>query len=878
MKHNKLLTLTLLAAFLILVSASFSYAQNSLTFGTVEVCPSPAGSTVDVPVYINNSVELAAIDIVGEVVTIADVSLTVLSVAYDTRMSDVTVIDYRFGISDLGGGVFRFGATKLNHDVNLAVADGQVATLTLEFTSDCELGSAAIDPASGVSGANTVSTTFADNAATLIVPDPITSGLISVVNDTPEFVACPDDQSIYWNGGSYSFNFDATDADLACGCDVHTYRLLNSSIGSISVDQGVYQYAGQPGDIGCNTVTVEVEDLYGGTDTCIFELEVLNVAPVVVCPDDVVEILWGYEATATATATDADFGPSGLTYSLGLGTTCPGSGAHEPQIGVTDGVFTWLTEETNAYLGTFFAEVIVTDGAPLDLCNTENADTCYIEILVKPKFRVTIEKAEGPDGYGVLQGHYYSLPIFLDDSYVSMEMGGFDFLIAYDASALTFIEATPGALLTQCGWEYFVYRFGPDGNCGNACPSGLLRVVAMAETNNGNIHPTCFDSGSGTELALLKFFVTNDRTFECHYAPVEFYWMDCGDNTISSKYGDTLFLEDGVWTFEGNPMGDPPVGYDLLPGYWGVGDDCLVGDKHFPLRAIDFKNGGIDIICADDIDGRGDINANGLMNEIADAVMFTNYFINGLAAFADHVEASIAASDVNADGTTLSVADLVYLIRVIQGDAQPYPKLTPNAESITVLTQLMGNAMTVKYNGVEAGAALFVFSLEGTVGQPTLLAGADGMEIAYSATDSEVRVLIYNIGPNAINTGDILSIPVEGTLELTETEIADFNGSALNVSTRILPTRFELAQNYPNPFNPTTTMMLAMPVAGNYNLAIYNIAGQLIQSFSGHAEASVVEVTWDGTDSYGSKVASGVYFYKFTANNFSETKKMILMK
>jgi hypothetical protein len=788
-------------------------------------------------------------------------------------MADPMVIDYRFGISTLVGGEFRFGATKLDHDVNLATGNGRVATLTLEFVSDCELGTAMINPASGVSGVNTVSTAFTDDAANLIVPDPITSGTINVVNDAPVIDNCPTAAfQIPWNGGSVSIDFDATDSDIACGCDVLTWTVL-SGIGSISVDMGVYLYVGAPGNIGCNTVTVEVADLYGGADTCVFDIEVLNTPPEIVCPEEVIEILWGYEATGTVTATDADGGPSGMTFSLGAGTTCPGSGPNAPQIGTTDGVFTWLTEETNAYLGTFIAEVIVTDGAPLDACNTENADTCYIEILVKPKFRVTIEKA-----HDVLQGHYLNVPIFLDDSYVSMEMGGFDFLIAYDATALTFIEATAGALLTQCGWEYFVYRYGPTGNCGNACPSGMLRLVAMAETNNGNIHPTCWDSGSGTELAVMKFFVTDDRTFECHYAPIEFYWMDCGDNTISSKHGDTLFLEDGVWSFVGNPMGDPPTGYDLLPGYWGVGDDCLVGDKHFPLRAIDFKNGGVDIICSEDIDARGDINANGLMNEIADAVMFTNYFINGLAAFGDHVEASIAASDVNADGTTLSVADLVYLIRVIQGDAQPYPKLTPNAETVTVLTQLMGEAMTVKYNGVEAGAALFVFSLEGTVGEPTLLAGASDMEIAYSATDNEVRVLVYNIGPNAINTGDILSIPVEGKLELTETEIADFNGSALNVSTRVLPTRFELAQNYPNPFNPTTTMMLSMPVAGKYNLAIYNIAGQLIQNFSGTSEAGVVEVIWDGTDSYGNKVASGVYFYKFTSRNFSETKKMILMK
>jgi hypothetical protein len=879
MKHNKLLTLSLLAAFLILISASYSNAQNSLSFGSVDVCPSPIGSTVEVPVLIDNSVELAAIDIVGDVVDLGDgVDLVVTGVDFNTRMDDDMIIDYRFGIQDLGAGVFRFGATKLLHDMNLPTGNGQIATLTLEFLSDCLLGSASIDPASGTWNLNPVSTKFTDDAATLITPT-VASGAVNVVNDPPEIVDCPGTQQIYWKTGSYSFDFNSSDDDLACGCDVNTWKLLNSSIGSITVDAGVYQYVGNPADIGCNTITVEVADDYGAKDTCIFDIEVLNIPPEITCPEEVIEILWGYTATATVTATDEDGGPSGLTYSLGAGTTCPGSGPYEPQIGTVDGVFTWLTEEDNAYLGTFFAEVIVTDGAPLDACNTENADTCYLEILVKPKFRVTIEKAEGPDGDGVLQGHYLNLPIFLDDSYVSMEMGGYDFLIAYDASALTFIEAYPGALLETCGWEYFVYRFGPDGNCGNACPSGLLRLVAMAETNNGDDHPTCFDSELGTELAVLKFFVTDDRTFECHYAPVEFYWLDCGDNTISSKYGDTLFLEDYVFSFVGNDMGDPPDGYDLLPGYWGVGDDCLLGDKYYPLRAIDFKNGGVDIICSDDIDARGDINANGLSNEIADAVMFTNYFVNGLAAFGDHVEASIAASDVNADGTTLSVADLVYLIRVIQGDALPYPKLTPNAETVTVLTQQMGEAMTVKYNGVDAGAALFVFSLEGMVtGEPTLLESADGMEIVYSVTDSEVRVLVYNIGPNAIHAGDIVSIPVEGNLVLEETEIADFNGSAMNVSTRVLPTRYELAQNYPNPFNPSTTINLSLPVAGEFSLTVFNIAGQVVRTFNGTSDAGVVPITWDGMDSHGNSVASGVYFYKVTANSFSETKKMILMK
>jgi len=67
-------------------------------------------------------------------------------------------------------------------------------------------------------------------------------------------------------------------------------------------------------------------------------------------------------------------------------------------------------------------------------------------------------------------------------------------------------------------------------------------------------------------------------------------------------------------------------------------------------------------------------------------------------------------------------------------------------------------------------------------------------------------------------------------------------------------------------------------VAGDYALAIYNVAGQLIRTFDGSASAGVVKVVWDGKDASGSTVASGMYFYKATVGSFTTTKKMVLMK
>jgi hypothetical protein len=307
----------------------------------------------------------------------------------------------------------------------------------------------------------------------------------------------------------------------------------------------------------------------------------------------------------------------------------------------------------------------------------------------------------------------------------------------------------------------------------------------------------------------------------------------------------------------------------------------MEGDKEFPLHAIDFYGGGVDIVCSDSIDARGDINVNGLSNEIADAVMFTNYFISGLSAFAGHVEASIAASDVNADGITLSVADLVYLVRVIQGDANPYPKVDPGTNAIDIRTQVIGEQMTVGYSAEsEVGAVYMRFEFTGSIGTPNLGNGASGMDLKYSVNGNELNVLIYNIGQEAINAGEnvLLTIPVTGDIKLAEVDAADFYGNVLSHTSHILPSRFDLAQNYPNPFNPSTTINLALPVAADYSVAIYNIAGQLIRTYDGYANAGVVSIVWDGKDASGNQVASGVYFYKAQADKFSATKKMLLMK
>jgi len=85
---------------------------------------------------------------------------------------------------------------------------------------------------------------------------------------------------------------------------------------------------------------------------------------------------------------------------------------------------------------------------------------------------------------------------------------------------------------------------------------------------------------------------------------------------------------------------------------------------------------------------------------------------------------------------------------------------------------------------------------------------------------------------------------------------------------------YYLDQNYPNPFNPTTKINFGSKTAGNVEITLYNILGsQVAIIFNGYKDAGNHSVLFDGTS-----LSSGVYFYKITSNDFTQTKKMILEK
>ncbi|MBU8920244.1 MAG: T9SS type A sorting domain-containing protein [Bacteroidales bacterium] len=93
------------------------------------------------------------------------------------------------------------------------------------------------------------------------------------------------------------------------------------------------------------------------------------------------------------------------------------------------------------------------------------------------------------------------------------------------------------------------------------------------------------------------------------------------------------------------------------------------------------------------------------------------------------------------------------------------------------------------------------------------------------------------------------------------------------------PGRFMLYQNVPNPFNPSTTIRFDLPGATYVRLCVYNVKGELVSTIvDRQMTEGRKEINWTATGSGGQPVSSGIYFYRLVAGDFTQTRKIVLLR
>ena len=486
---------------------------------------------------------------------------------------------------------------------------------------------------------------------------------------------------------------------------------------------------------------------------------------------------------------------------------------------------------------------------------------------------VRIEKRQG-----AIRGRMVTLDIDLEES--AMELGGFQILLSYDPSALGVRSVEAGSFLAECGWEYFTYRPCPYETSDDGCTDGYLRIFALAEfIDSVSAHPTCFlPSHYPATLASVNFIVYDYVPATRTFLPVRFFWWnDCSDNTFTDPSGAYNMLARNVHDYNGRLF----RATDTFPTF---APDCVDPIVDFHLLNIDFYNGGIQL---DSVETPGcepgDINGNETAYEIRDLILYFEYYLHGWSVFGDRDSTCVAkALDVNEDGRSPSIADLICLFRIVIDNIITYPTKDAEAGTVTLYHDEVSNEVRAT-TGDSLGIVWMMF--EGNIAPQA----GDGFEVQHHFDGNYTRMLVTAVDPLDLPAGGQL-ITYTGEATLLQADAGSYDGSVINViygsptdvgedGATGLPNEFALDVNYPNPFNPATNIQYHVPRSSHVEIEIFNITGQRVRTLVNASKAAgTYTVVWNGTNQSGERVSSGMYFYRMTAGDYVKTRKMILLK
>lgn len=342
------------------------------------------------------------------------------------------------------------------------------------------------------------------------------------------------------------------------------------------------------------------------------------------------------------------------------------------------------------------------------------------------------------------------------------------------------------------------------------------------------------------------------------------------------------------------------VDYSASPGHTPItlSNGLEVVDIYGTTRELMLEDGFFTV------DLLGDVTLNLEVN-IGDVVALVAYILGDIS----FNTRQLATADVNEDAE-INVGDVVGIINIILGRpiapplagsdylADTYLLFDPladpeNEASVVIRTELpiAGLQLKVEYDPTE-----LVFT------SPMTTEVTEDFVVASRDVGGKLAVLMYDLKGGSIPKGEftILRLPVDISrrlednlhLELKEVVLAD-------TLARVIPVRiqsiigvekvlrgFSLSQNYPNPFSNSTKIFYVIPsylhtgrITQHVTLRIYNASGSLVNTLvDGEVLPGVHWVEWDGTDSRGIRVSSGIYFYNLKAGDFSVTKKMMVLR
>ena len=200
---------------------------------------------------------------------------------------------------------------------------------------------------------------------------------------------------------------------------------------------------------------------------------------------------------------------------------------------------------------------------------------------------------------------------------------------------------------------------------------------------------------------------------------------------------------------------------------------------------------------------------------------------------------------------------------------------TPTSHgSMGKLSSAVGIEGSMVYAVDNASSQVAGYGITNTDGSFTIAELAPG---SYSVTVDKVEYLAGSAGTATANptydaiTGAAVASTVSLNIDAVVTDVSQESGA--------VPESYVLEQNYPNPFNPSTQILFSVPKTEKVSLVVFNLLGQKVATLvDGLLVQGTHAVTWNGRDSRGFQLSSGVYFYTLKTASFVASKKMLMLK
>jgi hypothetical protein len=239
--------------------------------------------------------------------------------------------------------------------------------------------------------------------------------------------------------------------------------------------------------------------------------------------------------------------------------------------------------------------------------------------------------------------------------------------------------------------------------------------------------------------------------------------------------------------------------------------------------------------------------------------------------------ASVAIADLNGDG----IGDFA-IVHAVNDYLYTYLNNGDGTYTIDKAYTLTDNPINVAFDDVNEDGEPDIFACIGTTSEIELYlnqgSGTFSFDSAYSIGGAPKDLVFADfnndghadLAATSNNTDQAGVLLSRMSLILSVDDVTNEGN---------LPIRFALGQNYPNPFNPETHIRFSLPEASRVKVEVFNTLGQSVMVLvDEYLSAGEKEITWNGVDASGQKVASGVYLYRLTTKQFTDSKSMVLLK